>query len=369
MGWWGAPHPVKRGVKPVKVRKKPEELIAVGYTIVVFICSGLMLSYTFVHTANVLSSAINPPIFGWLAAAGIEISVLVLSLLHGLGKSHKLYIGLGLAIVLIISALAQVYSGYHAWMGEYPTVTNIQTLDPIQGMLLVSTTFVIPLLVFIMAEATSNSYVTIQTWATQAMTKEPLVITKEIPKPGLEFLPPVTRWPYKISSVTYFIQGDLPDVVKIGKTGNLFTRVQALQTSSSRPVSVVGWLEGDRESEIHAKFSSSRKRGEWFTLSSQLKTFILTDAQPPIETIDDEGTPETDLDLSVLSSQDTIEPTQTTSGYQCPGCNKIITSPQGYSGHIRFCVQYKSLNVNGQGNQEIVQPVSTNSNGKVIHPV
>lgn len=76
----------------------------------------------------------------------------------------------------------------------------------------------------------------------------------------------------------YFVQGDDGGPVKIGRTGNRpQQRVEMLQ--SGYPfgrLRVVGLILGVHatEKELHARFSASRMRGEWFSLTPDLLQFL-----------------------------------------------------------------------------------------------
>jgi hypothetical protein len=77
------------------------------------------------------------------------------------------------------------------------------------------------------------------------------------------------------SSVVYFVSpGD--DLVKIGYTTNLKSRVRTLQTGHSKPLEILLVLDGnhDLEQELHKQFSKRLKRGEWFRLSGEISKFI-----------------------------------------------------------------------------------------------
>ena len=76
-------------------------------------------------------------------------------------------------------------------------------------------------------------------------------------------------------SVVYFVSpGD--DLVKIGHTTNLKSRVRTLQTGHSKPLEILLVLYGNRdfERQLHKRFSKQLKRGEWFRLSGEISKFI-----------------------------------------------------------------------------------------------
>jgi hypothetical protein len=75
---------------------------------------------------------------------------------------------------------------------------------------------------------------------------------------------------------TYFIAAKAgPRRIKIGFTSiSPFTRLSNLATSSPVSLELLGCLEGNRESEMHAMFRQYHHHGEWFDVSEELLTFI-----------------------------------------------------------------------------------------------
>lgn len=72
----------------------------------------------------------------------------------------------------------------------------------------------------------------------------------------------------------YFISDG--DLVKIGRAVNVTKRLRAMQTSTVKPLTVLAAFLGhvSLEREIHRKFATARVRGEWFTLTKDLRSFI-----------------------------------------------------------------------------------------------
>jgi len=105
----------------------------------------------------------------------------------------------------------------------------------------------------------------------------------EVPVKEPEYMTPISRWPMAGIMVTYFIQCDRPQYVKIGKSTDLRGRVVQLTMGAVCAATVVGFVEGDREREIQDRFSDDRKFGEWYTISDTLREFILNEAQPVLE--------------------------------------------------------------------------------------
>ena len=89
--------------------------------------------------------------------------------------------------------------------------------------------------------------------------------------------------------VTYFIQPENGGLIKIGKAKNLKDRLAMLQTGSAAPLVCLGYLEGDRESEMHRRFARLRLFGEWFRPGQELVEFILKEANGVARPIEREG--------------------------------------------------------------------------------
>jgi hypothetical protein len=72
----------------------------------------------------------------------------------------------------------------------------------------------------------------------------------------------------------YFVRFD--SLVKIGFTDDLRGRFSALQTGIPVALEFVGHMPGDKavEAHIHALFSTSRRRGEWFEMDERIGQFI-----------------------------------------------------------------------------------------------
>jgi Meiotically up-regulated gene 113 len=64
--------------------------------------------------------------------------------------------------------------------------------------------------------------------------------------------------------------------IKIGYSANPDRRLKSLQTASSVPLRLIGTLPGTLKDEeaLHARFAKYRVRGEWFTLTGALRSFI-----------------------------------------------------------------------------------------------
>jgi hypothetical protein len=74
--------------------------------------------------------------------------------------------------------------------------------------------------------------------------------------------------------------------IKIGHTANLFARKRHLENSSATPCYIVYLDTGGsiEEAELHKRFAADRLHGEWFTLSDDLRAFILENDDETAET-------------------------------------------------------------------------------------
>lgn len=75
----------------------------------------------------------------------------------------------------------------------------------------------------------------------------------------------------------YFVRQDRTDLVKIGYTySDPSRRLSDLQTGQADPLRLMGLADGDEVTERnwHARFASSRVRGEWFRLTPPLACSI-----------------------------------------------------------------------------------------------
>lgn len=72
----------------------------------------------------------------------------------------------------------------------------------------------------------------------------------------------------------YFIRGG--DLIKIGKTNNLRSRLSGLQNGSSHPLEILLVLAdtGALEKVLHRRFAKARAHGEWFRAEPKLLAYI-----------------------------------------------------------------------------------------------
>lgn len=115
-----------------------------------------LLVYTMVHTGSLLARYINPPQVGYIAAFGIEVAVVGLSLRIGDLKRSKqntgFFYGVLLAVV-IVSAFANVAEGFAALNNDsLLTLETVSRLDPIQAIIGLTATGLISVIVLAMSE-------------------------------------------------------------------------------------------------------------------------------------------------------------------------------------------------------------------------
>lgn len=134
----------------------------------------LILSYTFVHTSNVLARYIHPPFVGWLAGAGIELIIFSMSwkLATIKGKDPNRLLKFTLIVSLIVSTIANVAEGYYVSHKQELTWANIGLIDPVQALVGISSNLLLPILVFAVSELVGSDI--------ERITKQ------AVPKPGKE---------------------------------------------------------------------------------------------------------------------------------------------------------------------------------------
>lgn len=114
-----------------------------------------LLAYTFWHTGGLLASYVAPGWIGYIAAIGIELSVVSLSLRIGelkrSGLSAKWFYSVLVAVV-IVSAAANMSEGHRTFTDSPLTWYTIQQLDIVQGFIGLVATALISLIVFSLSE-------------------------------------------------------------------------------------------------------------------------------------------------------------------------------------------------------------------------
>jgi len=95
--------------------------------------------------------------------------------------------------------------------------------------------------------------------------------TKEYENEIINFPYPTTR-----ASRVYFV--GLKDVIKIGITDDLRSRIMSLMAETPFRIKLLHHILGDRivEQSLHLKFAKLRVRGEWFRAEEELFKFIDT---------------------------------------------------------------------------------------------
>lgn len=114
-----------------------------------------LLAYTFWHTGGLLSHYINPGWIGYVAAFGIELSVVSLSLRIGelkrSGLSVKWFTSVLVAVVTV-STIANVSEGHLTLTDSPLTWQTAQALDWMQAIIGFTSTALISLIVFSLSE-------------------------------------------------------------------------------------------------------------------------------------------------------------------------------------------------------------------------
>ena len=115
----------------------------------------LLLLYTWYHTGTLLARYVDHDWIGYVAAAGIEIAVVALALQIGNRKRKGVdatFFYFVLVAVVVVSFFANVAEGHVSKRGVEITLESVQSLDLLQGIIGVSATGVLSLIVFAMAE-------------------------------------------------------------------------------------------------------------------------------------------------------------------------------------------------------------------------
>jgi hypothetical protein len=80
------------------------------------------------------------------------------------------------------------------------------------------------------------------------------------------------------SVVTYFVQAEQVELIKIGRATSVQKRIDSLRCGSPVRLHLLGILKGDREAEMHQRFRRWRQHGEWFKPAQELLDFIDAEA-------------------------------------------------------------------------------------------
>jgi hypothetical protein len=122
-----------------------------------------LLVYTLAHTGSLLSQYVSPGYIGYIAALGIEVSIVSLSLRIGdLRKSQqsiKFFLFV-LVSTVVVSAIANVSEGFATMYQEHLTLENVRQLDLVQSVIGVTATGLISLIVLALSEIVGTDVTT-----------------------------------------------------------------------------------------------------------------------------------------------------------------------------------------------------------------
>jgi len=127
-----------------------------------------LLAYTLVHTGGLLSAYVQPGFVGYVAAFGIELAIVSLSLRIGDLRKANQNVGFFLFVlvsVVIVSALANVAEGFQVAQGERLTLATVQKLDAIEAIIGLAATGLISLIVLALSEIVGSDVQTAVTLA------------------------------------------------------------------------------------------------------------------------------------------------------------------------------------------------------------
>lgn len=122
-----------------------------------------LLTYTLVHTGGLLAYYIWPGVIGYVAAFGIEASVVSLSLRIGelrKSKQSTAFFVFVLVSVVIVSAIANVAEGFRVAQGVNLSLTTVKQLDIVQGIIGLTATGLISLIVLALSEIVGTDVTT-----------------------------------------------------------------------------------------------------------------------------------------------------------------------------------------------------------------
>jgi hypothetical protein len=123
--------------------------------IVGIVSIGLLFAYTWIHSGNLLARYVDPSFIGFVAAAGIELSIIGLSMrigeLRRSGLNTKFF-KFTLIAVVAVSAAANIAEGFYVRYHEPLTISNFQRLDIVEAIVLVGATGLISLVTLALSE-------------------------------------------------------------------------------------------------------------------------------------------------------------------------------------------------------------------------
>ena len=73
------------------------------------------------------------------------------------------------------------------------------------------------------------------------------------------------RTQHRIDSSTYLIRNPSTNLLKIGKTTNMKSRLESLQCGAGNKLEVIAVINENIERDMHVKFSELREFNEWFS--------------------------------------------------------------------------------------------------------
>lgn len=124
-----------------------------------------LLSYTFVHTGNVLAGFVRPSWIGFVAAFGIELLVALMAWRYAQAKRSERtdkFLRFALIATLFVSALANLTEGFHVRYQTDLSWAEITQIGVTQFVIAVAMTGLIPVLVFAVTDLLAsdvNKYV------------------------------------------------------------------------------------------------------------------------------------------------------------------------------------------------------------------
>lgn len=141
-------HDILSGKRSLIIKTKIQTAIS-------FISLAALLVYTFVHTGGLLSGYVQPLAVGYVAAFGIEMSIVSLSLRIGELRRARADSGFFLFVlvsVVIVSAIANIAEGFETSQGIELTTDTMKRLDIVQATIGLVATGLISLIVLALSE-------------------------------------------------------------------------------------------------------------------------------------------------------------------------------------------------------------------------
>jgi biotin operon repressor len=114
-----------------------------------------LLTYTLIHTGQLIGRYINPAWIGYIPALGVEFGIVAIALRIAVGRQTNSNVWMFWAVlsaVVVISASANVAEGYQTYYGQKLTWPRILELDPIEAAIGLAATGLVPLIVLALAE-------------------------------------------------------------------------------------------------------------------------------------------------------------------------------------------------------------------------